>query len=49
MGGLADFHGEFKFGWSNENTLNCSSDETKVKAEPLTAAGCFFVPPKESA
>lgn len=47
-GALADFHGEFKFGWSNENSLNCTSDDAKVKAEPLTSSGCFFVPPKDS-
>lgn len=49
QGSLADFHGEFKYGWSNENELNCSANEAKTAAEPLTSAGCLFVPSKESA
>lgn len=49
-GTLADFHGEdhMKFGWSNENELNCVSDDGKIGSSPLTAAGCFFVPHREA-
>jgi hypothetical protein len=49
-GTLADFHGEehMKFGWSNENELNCVSNDDKIKTSPLTSAGCFFVPHREA-